>query len=378
MGGLVSADDVIGLAVVAAVAMVEYADVFVETIEMGPVMKQGSGGPVSLVEGGVKWNEAADKFQEAQQALQTYVGGISHDYWDGDDRNAFDTEMTQLQAQLGDSHNYAMTVGIVLDALAVPIGLWPIMCTTIGLVEFAFASAFYVAAASVIGDLGASEAIYAAGEAATTTCFTVLNASMTIMITVMAAATAAIVISDAADVGEQEKNGDTTALSDFGKATVTSLPEVGFNLLVDHLNNKGEGGEDEPHEGGEGGGEGGGGAPTSEGGQHEDPQGRTATDSGDGPGAHEDPSDEPGPDTSPEDTSPEDTTPEDTTPGDDTDSGGDTDSDGPQIPDYVKEKAREHLGDAAGGGLSSLINGLIGPSDQPPEKWGAEPETESV
>jgi hypothetical protein len=391
---LVTADDAIGVAVMAAQAMCDYAAVFVDTLEMPPVMGNGLGGPVTLVEGGVKWNDAADQLQQAQQTLQALVAGLPHDYWDGDDRAAFDNEMTQLQAQLGDSHNYAMAVGIVLDALAVPIGLWPVMCTAIGLVEAAFASAFYAAAASVVGDFGPSEAIYAAGEAASATCLTVLNASMGILIGVMAAATAAIAISDIADVSEQEKNGDTTALSDFGKAAVSSLPEVGFNLLVDHLNKPKEGGEgdDEPHvpgkheaptnEGGThedpGGANGGDAAgtheaPTGEGGRHEDPEGGTGSDTDDAPGSHEDPSGEPGPDSSP---------------GDGTEGthhaphhSKEPDWDEiyqEHLKEYAQDKAKEKLGDYDGSGLSSIINGLIGPSDQPPEKWGEEPQTESV
>ena len=392
---LVTADDAIGVAVMAAQGMCDYAVCFEPgTGDMSIVMGHGAGGPVTLGEAGAKWTEAAGQFQNAQQTLQNLVAGLPHDYWDGDDRTAFDNEMTQLQAQLGDSHNYAMAVGIVLDALAVPIGLWPILCSGIGIAEFTIASAFYAAAASGIGDVfGVSETIFGIGETVTDACVAVMNASMAILIAVMAAATAAIAISDAADVDAQKKNGDTTALSDFGKATVTSLPEVGFNLAVDHFNNKDKDGEgDEPHVPGKheaGGDEGGthedpstepGGdadgtheAPTGDGGRHEDPQGGTGDDTGNTPGTHEDPSDEPGPDSSPGDgTEGSHHAPRHLKPPDLKDIGKDRGK------EYGIDKTREKVGDASGTGLSSLINGLIGPSDQPPEKWGEGPQTESV
>jgi hypothetical protein len=249
--GLISADDAVNATVMVSQAMVDYADVWAPaTVTTSKIMGNGSGGPFTLAEGGTKWRDAAGMLQEAQARLAELVDALPRDYWDGEDRERFDTEMRQLQAQLGDSSTYAMAVGITLDALAVPIGIWPVVCLGIGVLECALASAFYAATASVVGDLGASEALFAEGEAASAACLTVITASMTALIALMAAGTAAIVISDAADIDAQMHDGDSGALAEFGKAAVDSSGEVALNVAVGLLNrgkDEQEPAKDAPH-----------------------------------------------------------------------------------------------------------------------------------
>ena len=244
--GLISANDAVNATVMIAQAMTDYADIWPQNIVNSKTMGDGSGGPFALGEGGTKWLDAAAKIQEAQTRLTALCADLPRDYWTGEDRNKFDTEIRQLEAQLGDSHNYAMAVGITLDVLCPPIAAWPAMCLVIGGIEMAEATAFYAAAASVVGDLGASEAIWAEGEAVTATCSTVLSVGRIVLIALMAAASAAIAISDAADIMAQEHNGDSGILAEFGKATVDSAGEVAMNVAVDRVNHRGE--KEEPHE----------------------------------------------------------------------------------------------------------------------------------
>lgn len=239
--GLVTADDSVNACVMAAQAMCDYAAIWEpETGEISTVMGNGSGGPFALAEGGNRWRDAAGKLQSAQQRLTQGVQALPRGHWNGADRDAFDTEMSQLEAQLGDAHNYAMAVGITLDALAAPIGLWPVVCAGVGITEMAFASEFYATAAIP----GVGEASFAAGEAATAICATIMNVSMVVMISVMAAATAAIAVSDVADISAQSKNGDSGVGAEFGKAAVDSAGEAALNVAVDRLNHRKEGGEE--------------------------------------------------------------------------------------------------------------------------------------
>lgn len=378
----VTADDGVWAAVLAAQVMVNFADCWSPmTEEISKVMGDGTGGPFALGEGAGKWYGAASKLQEAQQSLTELTGGLPRDYWDGDDRAAFDTEVSNLAAELGDAHNYAMAVAITLTTLTVPIGAWPLLCDGIGVVEAAMAAAFYVAAASVIGDFGLSESLFLEGEAVTGTCVSVINASMAVLVSLMAAATAAIVVADTADISAQQGHGDTGIAGEFGKAVVDSAAEVAMTVALDHHSHKGEGGEggegegagkheageggegsEGSHEGGSGGDEGGsgsheggsggdeGGSGTHEGSSGSDEggdSGRGQHERGEGGGKHEAPED-----------------PISTV-----------------TKDRLKEKGEEKVGEGVTPGLQGLINQGVGaavpgwnnpdapkPSD---EQWGA-------
>ena len=166
--------------------------------------------------------------------LTESAAAVPRDFWSGADRDRFDTEISNLAAEIGDSHNYAEAVAITLTALTVPLAAWPLVCDTIGVIEFANATAFYIAAASVVGDLGPSEALFAEGEAVTFSCLGVINASAAIITAVMAAGTAAIAISDGAELGAQAGHGNTAALTDFGKATIDSSAEVALAAYGSH------------------------------------------------------------------------------------------------------------------------------------------------
>jgi hypothetical protein len=233
--GVVGPDDGLWATVQAAEVMVQFADCWAPaTLEISGVMEQGLGGPFTVGEAAAKWYDGAAKLQQAQQTLTESVAAVPRDYWTGADRDRFDTEISNLAAEIGDSHNYANAVAITLTALTVPLAAWPLVCDTIGVVEAANAAAFYAAAASVVGDLGPSEALYAEGEAVTLSCLGVINASAAVITAVMAAGTAAIAISDGADLGAQAGHGNTAALADFGKATIDSSAEVALAAYGAH------------------------------------------------------------------------------------------------------------------------------------------------
>lgn len=229
----VTADDGVFAAVTAAQVMVNFADCWSPmTEEISTVMGRGAGGPFAMGEGASKWYNAASKIQQAQQSLVELTSALPRDYWNGEDRDAFDAEINNLAAELGDGHNYAMAVAITLTSLTVPIGAWPVACDTIGVILAANATAFYAAAASIVGDLGPSEALFAEGEAATASCLAVINAGMAVLIAAMAAGTEAIVISDIADIDAQRNHGDTGVAGEFGKAVVDSSGEVALTLAL--------------------------------------------------------------------------------------------------------------------------------------------------
>jgi hypothetical protein len=242
--GSITADDGVFAAITAAQVAVNYADFWAPTtVAISKIMGDGTGGPFSIGEAAGKWYDGASKLQEAQSAFTELTSSLPRDYWDGDDRSNFDAEVKNLAAEIGDSHNYAMAVAITLTTLAVPLGIFPVVCDGIGIAEFALATAFYLAAASGIGDItGVSEELFAMGEEFSFAALEVMQASMDVLLAMMAAGTAAVLVSDATDLNTQEGHGDTGIRAEFGKASVDSAADVAAALALDKLAHR-EGGE---------------------------------------------------------------------------------------------------------------------------------------
>jgi hypothetical protein len=226
----------------AADVMLFASSVFPLCLEIEKLMGMAQGSPGALAEGANNWSQGAQALQQAQQSVTQLCSQLGSYDWSGDDRTAFDNDVQQLAAQLGDDHNFADAVAGTLAALSVPFGVFPGVCVGIGTMMLSFSLAFEAAAASIIGDFGASEAIYAAGTEASVTAMEIVSTSVEAIAAMCAAAAAVLLITDAADIQALEDNGDANAGKDFAKAEVDSLGDVAKNLegfavsvAADHL-----------------------------------------------------------------------------------------------------------------------------------------------
>ena len=229
----------------AADVMLLASSVFPLCDEIDKLMGMAEGSPGALAEGANNWSQGAQALQQAQQAVTSICSQLGSYDWSGDDRDAFNTDVQQLAAQLGDNHNYANAVAGTLAALSVPFGVFPGVCVGIGAMMLSFSVAFEAAAASIVGDFGASESIYAAGTEASVTAMEIVTTSVEAITAMCAAAAAVLLISDVADIHALENNGDSNAGKDFAKAEVNSLGDVAKNLegfavsqAADHIADK--------------------------------------------------------------------------------------------------------------------------------------------
>lgn len=154
------------------------------------------------------------------------------DQWSGDDREAFNKELGELAKQIGDAELFATIVGWSLVAGVVPLGAWPLGCSIVGVLQFANATLFYAAVASIVGNLGPSEVIYAEGLATAVTCNRSLKIGSVVLQGVLAAAAAGIVGGALFDAGQQKSHGDEDAWTDLGRATVEMAIEQGVKNLA--------------------------------------------------------------------------------------------------------------------------------------------------
>ena len=309
MGSAANEDVVMEQLANAGQLMAAYACCFPPADEIAWRIPKGVGGPGALADASAAWKAGASALQEIQTQLREQTDALGDETWHGKDRDAFDQEISNLLAEIGDSHNTAEAIGITLEVLSPVMAVWPPLCLTAGLAVAAVATAFYIAFFSGIGDVtGASEAAYATGLPVAEAMLTLISAAETVLRVALGVAEGVIATAVFTDLTVQEGHGNSAIFGDLGQAEVDGLGQVTVNLaqygVSRLLNGKKPGGEGGiPSEGGNSEG------PGSEGGRGSEPGPEDST-----------PADtEPGPDDS-------DTAPADDEPGPD---GGPSDSDSP-------------------------------------------------
>ncbi|KQY57189.1 hypothetical protein [Nocardioides sp. Root140] len=196
------------------------------------IMSDGLGAPFAVGEAADKWFDAADKLSQARSRLEQLTSSLTSDQWSGDDREAFNKELGELAQQIGDAELFATIVGWSLVAGVVPLGAWPLGCSIVGVIQFANASLFYAAVASIVGNLGPSEVIYAEGLATAVACNRSLKIGSYVLLGVLSAAAAGIVGGALINAGQQESHGDEDAWTDLARATVEMTIEQGVKNLA--------------------------------------------------------------------------------------------------------------------------------------------------
>lgn len=196
------------------------------------LMGDGLGAPFAVGQAADKWFEAADHLGQARAELEELAYSLNADQWSGDDRDAFNEEVRQLAQQIGDAQQFASIVGGCLVAGVVPLGAWPLGCSIVGVIQFANASLFYAAVASIVGNLGPSEALYASGLATSITCNRGLSMGR-IALQVILSGAAAVMVGGAIDNAlDQQDHGDEDAMPDLQRAVVEMAVEQGVKNLA--------------------------------------------------------------------------------------------------------------------------------------------------
>lgn len=196
------------------------------------LMSDGLGAPFAVGQAADKWFEAATHLGDARMELEELGRSLSADQWSGDDREAFNKEVGELAKQIGDAEMFATIVAWSLVAGVVPLGAWPLGCTIVGVIQFANASLFYAAVASIVGNLGPSEALYASGVATSVTCNRGLFIGQKALTALMATAAIGIVGGAIVQASDQQEHGDEDAQADLQRAVVEMAIEQGVENLA--------------------------------------------------------------------------------------------------------------------------------------------------
>lgn len=196
------------------------------------VMGDGLGAPFAVGEAASQWFDAADKLGQARARLEELSHGLSADEWSGEDREAFNTEVSELAEQIGDAQLFASIVAYTLSGAVVPLGAWPLGCSIVGVLQFAHASSFYAAVASIVGNLGPSQAVYATGLASSVACNRNLAMGARLLGYALTAGTTVIAGGAVINAVSQQAHGDEDAAADLTRAVVEMSVEEGVRNLA--------------------------------------------------------------------------------------------------------------------------------------------------
>ncbi|WP_139982607.1 WXG100 family type VII secretion target [Nocardioides litoris] len=196
------------------------------------MMDDGLGGPFALHESAEMWADAARQLGEARGRLESLVSSLGSDQWSGDDRDAFEVEVQQLALQIGDAQTFAEVVSGTLRAAAIALGVWPVGCTVVGAIQFANASLFYAAVASIVGNLGPSQAVYAQGLASSVLCNRNFSYGLIALKVALGACAAVITGAGVVQAIDQGQHGDGDATADLTRAVVDMAVTQGANNLL--------------------------------------------------------------------------------------------------------------------------------------------------
>jgi len=188
--------------------------------------------PGAMFDAGQAWLDSARALGEAVDAAIAINNSLTATGWEGADQEAFSEKLADYTREIMTAQIFAYSVGIALMIAAFEVFVAILVLAAIAAGLTAFAVAILAAVASVVGNLGASEALEldaslfaAEAEMGLNT----LEGAMKVTDLALAGGVAAFLT---ADVGVQVALGNTGALTDLGKATVDSIGTVAAGLVA--------------------------------------------------------------------------------------------------------------------------------------------------
>ncbi len=188
--------------------------------------------PGAMYEAGQAWLDSAGKLGEALNAAMTINNSIGGSGWEGKDHDAFAEKVADYIRQMMVARIYAYTVGIAVIIAAVETFIALLVLAAIAVGLTIFAAAILATAASVVGFLGAVEALEADASIFAVDCeiaLRELGAATNVTDGVLAAGIGAVL---AGDVGVQVAMGNTGALGDLTQATVDGIGTITAGLTA--------------------------------------------------------------------------------------------------------------------------------------------------
>lgn len=186
---------------------------------------RSQGDPGAIWDSGQAWLDSAGEIGDAIEAAVKLNNSIGST-WQGADYDAFAAKTADYIRQLMSAQVLAYTTGVALMIAAVETFAILLVFAAIGVALAIWAAAILAAIASVVGDLGASEALEADALLFVVECETVvesMNGATAVTDGALAAGIGTIL---AADVGFQLATGNTKVLGELAVASVEGVGTI--------------------------------------------------------------------------------------------------------------------------------------------------------
>ncbi len=197
------------------------------------LMESGKGKDGELREAGGKWGEAGNKYSEAKEHLEGLVRGLSEHSWSGKDREAFENEVRQIAEQLQTDQAYAKTAQVALELMAAALDIYAGFAMAIGTALVVQAAICAAADCTVIG----APAAEVEANAFALSCAEALETANAVLTGAMGGAGAAFQLGAIVDAGQQDSEGDDSAMGNLRQAEIKGGIE-GAKSVANHYAGK--------------------------------------------------------------------------------------------------------------------------------------------
>jgi hypothetical protein len=195
-------------------------------------MLDGAALPSGLGKAAAVWAETGAKIDEGAQKLREVVESIPEDAWSADDRKAFESKVEELRTQLETGRVFADSVGAILVICGTVIALYDLFIMAVGILLMFEFTALAATIASIVGNLGASEAEEAADNASAAAIAADIQSTNEMMQTISQVCAGVLVAALALFEGIELFEGNTNVGTDIFKGTVVASPEIALALLT--------------------------------------------------------------------------------------------------------------------------------------------------
>lgn len=188
--------------------------------------------PDAMIDAAQAWFDVAEELGKAISATEDANNAIAGTGWEGKDYDAFTEKAAELSQQMMVDQVFAVTVGIAILTVAIMNYVRIVIMAVMALALTVFAAAILAAIASIVGNLGASEALEAEAAMYALECevsLIDLDASMRSIDYVLAGTITALL---GGDLGMQAAFGNDEVLEELGQATVAGLPTIASGLTA--------------------------------------------------------------------------------------------------------------------------------------------------
>lgn len=190
-----------------------------------------TGDAAAVDKAGQDWRRASALVQQAAQAFQQAVAGVSGDDWTAQDRDAYEKKVQQACEQYQVVEIYLEAAGIALSVMAGALCAYAVFAAGMAIALIAIGTAILACEGTVVGSVAVPEL-----EAAAAVCLEITQVATAILAEVGVAIAEVLQGGALLDATAEELDGNDKAFGDFLNGEAVGAAAAGANLLQNAAN----------------------------------------------------------------------------------------------------------------------------------------------